>query len=566
MSKALFVCFRKSQIQNFNKLGEAIAKRLEPDNVIAAPPYIFSDKKTFSLVYNPSSTINTKGGSLCLGMTDAIDDLFVPNTPIPNGSYALFRSGKELAEASSDFAGSRTMWFYKSEDLFLVSTSQRMAIAFLGNLKLNDKACGWFLSSGTLGPGYSWDQRLQIVPPRTRLLLSRRDWELNIEKNANFSFNIDNETVKDRISYKKKLSGIVEKAVEGLRINPSEWILALSGGMDSRSLLFHLHNPDLKAVTWGLKAAMNQPTSDASIGKRLSKMTNVPHHYAEMDYKNGSFPKLIERFIQASEGRIDHLAGYLDGLQLWGDLSQTGRGVIRGYDAFGRKPPVKNEHQVRRTCNLSITTSQAPIPEKFRIVESDIPTHLNRNNGETLEDWRDRLWLQHRTPITTAALEDIKLAYVEIVNPLLSEQVIRSVQSLPVTLRNDKKIWDTITSEMFPGIPFAKREAVQEVGEILNLPDVRDYICNTLRIHEDSTIFPKSFLLYLANSYGSDYQKESFRRGARKWIKAYLPKFIENFIRANVNSGFLSNQWLATRVFMILKINEMLVEDAKIAS
>ncbi|HEA22215.1 hypothetical protein LCGC14_1066940 [marine sediment metagenome] len=564
MSKALFICFRKLQNRNFKELGEAIAKRLEPDNVTATQPYIFSDKNTFTLIYNPSPTIKTDGPSLCLGMSDGSDSLFIPNSPLPDGSYALFRAGEEMAEASSDFAASRTMWYYKSEEIFMVSTSQRMAIAFFGNFELNNKACGWFLSSGTLGPGHSWDKRLQIVPPRTRLLLNRNSWEFKIEKNVNFGFNTDAETVKDAVSHKQKLIDVVQKAVESLHIIPSQWTLALSGGMDSRSLLFHLQNPELRAVTWGLKMAMNQATSDARIGKKLAKKTNVPHQYAEMDYKEGSFPTLINRFIQASEGRIDHLAGYLDGLQLWGDLSETGRGVIRGYDAFGRKPPVKNEHQVRRTCNLSITTSQTTIPEKFRITENDIPLHLSRNDGETLEDWRDRLWLQHRTPVTTAALEDIKLSYVEIVNPLLSEQVVRAVQSLPVTLRNDKKVWDTITSEMFPGIPFAKREAVQEVGEVLNLKDVEDYICDTLRNHKDSTIFPKSFLNYLIDSYGSDYQKESFRRGLRKLIKAYLPKFIENIIRANVNTGFLSNQWLATRTFMILRINEMLVEDAKI--
>ena len=82
--------------------------------------------------------------------------------------------------------------------------------------------------------------------------------------------------------------------------------------------------------------------------------------------------------------------------------------------------------------------------------------------------------------------------------------------------------------------------------------------------YEDSEIFPKSFLDHLIESYSKDYQKESFRRGLRKLIKAYMPKKIENIIRANVNSGFLSHQWLATRTFMVLKINEMYVEDANV--
>ena len=565
MAKALFVCFRNTQNKDFKELGANIAEQIEPDNVSGSKPYIHFGKNTLTLIYNPSSTITTKGASVCLGMCESQDKLFVPNSPLPIGSYALFREGDGYIEAATDYAGSRTIWYYHDQDIFIATTSQRMAIAFLGDFQLNEKACGWFLCSGTLGPGLSWDKRLQIVPPRTRLLLDCENWKLNLDHDVNFNFEVNQEKKEDLGSYKETLSTAVKNAVDNLNIDPSQWTLALSGGMDSRSLLYHLQDENLRVVTWGLKMAMNQPTSDARIGKRLAELAGVPHQYAEMDYRERSFPRLIDRFIKAGEGRIDHLAGYLDGLELWGDLSSSGRGIIRGYDAFGRKPPVTNEYQVRRTCNLITSEDKiGTIPEKFYIAKSDIPAHLRRKPQETLEDWRDRLWLQHRTPITTASLEDIKLAYVEIVNPLLSQKVVQTVQSLPVELRNNKKVWETIIFEMFPKVPLAKREAVQEVGEILNLVDVKNYICDTLRTHVDFEIFPKSFLDHLVESYSKDYQKESFRRGLRKLIKAYMPKKIENLIRANVNSGFLSHQWLATRTFMVLKINEMYIEDANV--
>ena len=565
MAKALFVTFRNPRADDLTEFGEAIAKRLAPDNVSASSPYIYSDQKTFTLIYNPAPTIKTDGASICMGLCEDSDNLFVPDTPLPNGSYALFRADKDKVEVASDYAGSRTIWYYQDNDIFIASTSQRMAIAFLGDLQLNEKACSWFLCSGTLGPGLSWDQRLQIVAPKTRLLLVREGWDLKIEKDTDFSFNSNETKELDSSSYKKKLENTVETAIENLRIDPSQWTLALSGGMDSRCLLYYLKDENLHTVTWGIKEAMDMPSSDAQIGKKLAGMTNVPHRYAEMDFKTGSFEKMIDRFIQAGEGRIDHLAAYLDGLELWGDLSETGRGIIRGYDAFGRKPPVTNEYQVRRTCNLIMSDyTQAEIPEKFYISEKDIPTYLNRNKNESLKDWRDRLWLQHRTPITTAALEDIKLAYVEIVNPLLSKEVIRLVQSLPVEMRDNKKIWDVIVSDMFPGVPFARREAIQEVGDVLNLPDVRNYVRNSLLTEKDSSLFSKSFLTYLAENYSKDQQKEAKRRRLRRLIMAYLPKWVENMIRARIKPGTLSHQWLATRTLMILKIKDMLTEDAKV--
>ncbi len=566
MAKALFVIFRNPRTDDLTELGEAIAKQLAPDNVSASSPYIYSDQKRFTLIFNPAPTIRTDGASMCMGMCEASDNLFVPGTTLPNGSYALFRSGKDKAEVASDYAASRTIWYYWDKDVFIASTSQRMAIAFLGDLQFNEKACGWFLCSGTLGPGESWDRRLQIMPPRMRIHLDQKNWKFKVERDRNFSFGTNDTEYLDTVAYKEKLKDVVKKAIENLNIKPSQWTLALSGGMDSRGLLYHLQDEKLHAVTWGLKKSMAMSGSDAQLGKKLSAMCDMPHRYAETDFKEGGFPIMIDRFIEAGEGRVDHLSGYFDGLELWGNLSATGRGIIRGYDAFGRKPPVTNAYQVRRTCNLLMADyTGAKIPEKFRITEKDIPEYLRQDEGESLEDWRDRLWLEHRTPVTTAALEDIKLAYVEIVNPLLSQEVVRTVQTLPEELRTNKKVWDTIVSNMFPGVPFARREAIQEVGEVLNFPDVRKYICDSLLARQDTDLFSKDFLTYLVNNYGKDYQKEAITRKLRRWIKAYLPNRIENMIRAKVNPGSLSHQWLATRTLMILKTRDMLIADSRLA-
>lgn len=564
MAKTILACFKNSELVDFETFGRAAAKRLAPDNVVASNPYISFDEKVKTLIYNPTPTIRTNKQSVCMGICEETDDLFVPDTPLPNGSYALFRVGEDKIEVASDFASSRTIWYYSDDEVFIASTSQRLMTAFLGNLEFNEKACGWFLCSGTLGPGQSWDKRFKMVPPRTRLILNRKTWEVSVEKNADFSFEGNSTTNLDTSEYKKRLEDVVEKAVKRLKINPADWTLALSGGMDSRSLLYYLQDKNLDTVTWGLRRSMDLSTSDARIAKKLAKMCSVKHRYAEMDFKTGSFPTLIDRFLNAGECRIDHLAAYFDCLDVWGQISASGRGVIRGYDAFGRKPPVTTAYQVRRTCNLSMSNyDNAKIPEQFNITTEDIPERLRQKEGESFEDWRDRLWLQHRTPITTAALEDIKLAYVEVINPLLSQEVVRTVQELPVELRTNKKVWEYIVSDMFPGVPFAKRDAIQEVGEVLNLSDVRSYICDSLIKYEDSTLFPKSFLTYLVDNYNKDRVRDGFRKRARIFILAYMPKRIENFIRANVSAGPLSHPFLALRTMMILKMRDILVKDAQ---
>ncbi|MBT9190240.1 hypothetical protein [Zobellia russellii] len=566
MAKAITVCFKNPVKKDISTLAKKIAKRIEPNNIHAKQPYISKNENTISLIYNPALTILKDGVNYCLGTCEHDDSLFKYNAPLPNGSYALFRVENERVEIASDYAASRTLWYYHDNEIFMASTSQRLIVSFLGDFKLNNKACSWFLCTGTLGPGLSWDERIKIVPPRTRLKLNRNNWKVEIDHNQNFNFDRTENEEKTELSHEAQLKNAVEETIKGLKLDTSKWTLALSGGMDSRSLLYHLKGKNLNAVTWGLDKALDLPTSDASIAKNLAQNCNMEHSYAKMDFNPNSFPILLERFLAAGEGRLDHLAAYLDGLELWGQLSASGRGVIRGYDAFGRKPPVTNSYQVRRTCNLmtSFDYTSSDIPEDFIVNYEDIPEHLHQKENESLGDWRDRLWLQHRTPITTAALEDIKLAYVEVINPLLSQKIVSSIQQVPIELRTNKKIWRSIVSEMFPEIPFAKREAVQEVGQILNLPEVQSYICESLEQKKELGIFPEAFIEKLVKNYNKDQRTQSARRKMRRLIIAYLPKSIENKIRSKLKAGPLSNQWLALRTLMILKTNEMFTSDAQV--
>ncbi|KAA1246949.1 hypothetical protein [Aquimarina sp. RZ0] len=567
MAKALIACFRKEKMGNPTKYAEGISFRLSPDNATITEPYLHYDMHALSIVYNPTPTIQRQGFNVCLGsICSDLSNIFTPLSKFPDGSYALFRVGEDHIEVASDFSSSRTIWYFFNDELFISSTSQRMIISFLGNLDLNEKACGWFLSSGTLGPGNSWDKRIKMVQPRMSLHLDRKNWKLNNNQDAVFDFiPFSSLTDSDNISHEERLRSVVENVVDNFDINPSQWTLALSGGMDSRSLLYHLQDEKLNSVTWGNSDALNHSSSDAQIAKKLAKDCNIMHSYANMDYISGSFNKLIDRFICAGEGRIDHLGGYLDALNLWGYLSGTGRGVIRGYDAFGRKPPVTSDFQVRRTNNLMLTKDiNVDIPEPFNIIRENIPDYLERKSDEVLEDWRDRLWLENRTPIVTAALEDIKLAYVEVINPLLSQEIVQVIQELPIDLRTNKKVWNDIVSKMFPETPFARRDAIQNVGEILALDDVKNDICNYL-IEKKESLFPEKFIVHITNNYSKNRQSSNIRKELTKFIKAYSPRIIENIIRANIKASSISYQKLALRAFIVIKTNELLLEDAQLS-
>ena len=102
---------------------------------------------------------------------------------MPDGTYAIVRVDNHRIELLSDYTGMRTIWHYHDKEYFIASTSQRMIISFLGNLKLNNDAVRWMLSSGTLGPENSWDKRIKPIQGNTIVSLDRKNWEINCQSN-----------------------------------------------------------------------------------------------------------------------------------------------------------------------------------------------------------------------------------------------------------------------------------------------------------------------------------------------------------------------------------------------
>jgi hypothetical protein len=255
----------------------------------------------------------------------------------------------------------------------------------------------------------------------------------------------------------------------------------------------------------------------------------------------------------------------MDGLSIWASLSASGRGIIRGYDAFGRKPPVRNGYQARRASSLTVMTdySASVLPKEFVLCEQDIPPTLSRRPGESLREWRDRLWLEFRTPYLTAALDDIKTAYVEIVNPLLCRQVVETVQSLPESLRENKVIFEGIVQQMFPDIPFAKRSAIQETDEILDLPSVTNFLRDNLLTARATSILPEDFLNLLARQMERRLKRSSLRRQLIVACKARAPRFVENYLRSHLRPEPLNFRRLAWRALIVMRLSEMLTEDAR---
>ena len=565
MSKAMIVAFRGGQTVDGHSFSAVLSAAMAPTNLTPAPPSWFQERGLLSFVFNPSGVVRTQKAGVCLGCTVGHDqDLFRVGTERPDGTFALFRADEDRVEVLTDHTATRTIWYLSTEELFVAATSQRMVLAVAGKFDFNPLSVKWLLSSGTTGPGVSWDKRVRMIEPNSSVMLDRHAWSVKYTHGGDFRF-----TPQDRsfVQHRDALRMAVETSMQDLDFRGNQWALALSGGMDSRAILYFLRaNRELNLITWGTDGALRRRNSDACIAKRLAIACSLPHQYFAVQAGRVPFETMLERFLQAGEGRVDHFSGYLDGLELWAKLAATGRGVLRGYDAFGRKPPVKSDYHVRRANTLLIASDYlgSPIPPELATTEADLPEHLRQASNEPLDDWRDRLWLEHRTPNVTAALDEIKTSYVEVANPLLCQRVIDVVRMLPAKFRSDKAIFSSIVEPMFCSVPFATRYAIQDYDDLLEEPATIDFFKDVLQGDSDESVLPIPFRAAICEQLNSFARVLSLRRRATIYVKANLPRPLENLVRRHIFREPMNFKRLAARAVIAIRMHRMLTNDAKL--
>jgi hypothetical protein len=564
MSKALVVAFRDRRIIDGDLFSTALSGAMAPNNLSPIPPQWYQGDGVINFVFNPSVVVRAETAGICLGRTTAPNsNLFLVGAEPPEGTFALFRTNENQIEVLTDYAGSRTTWYLATPELFVASTSQRMILAVAHSFEFNSLCVKWLLSSGTTGPGLSWDKRVRMIQPNSRVVVDRRSWTVKHLDGCDLRF-----VPEDRpfAQHREALRAAVETSMHDLDFKADQWALALSGGMDSRALLYFLKDKgNLQLITWGTDEALQHQDSDAYIAKRLSVECRLSHRYFTVEAGRVPFATMLERFLLAGEGRVDHFSGYLDGLSLWAEIAGTGRGVLRGYDAFGRKPPVRTGYQVRRANTFLVATDYlgAPIPPELVVSEADIPDSLRQRRAEPLEDWRDRLWLEHRTPNVTAALDEIKTSYVEIANPLLCRRVIDIVRRLPKSYRSDKMIFESLVGDMFGSIPFATRYAIEDYDDLLEQANTILFFTETLRDDSGDRVLPATFRARICQQLNSFARTLSWKRRATIAVKAHLPRSVENLIRRHVPREPMNFKRLAARAVIAIRMHQILRTDAQ---
>ncbi|WP_154018447.1 hypothetical protein [Halolamina rubra] len=571
MAEFFVICGRNGTTDSYTTDDlETIADRILPSNA-PRDVEIIRDDGVISCTINAPDSLPIHGASVCLGqMIPPREDWHEPGSPRPDGSYGIARIDTDSVELVADVTASRTLFYRLFDDLFVASTSQRAIQHFADEVVLDDVAIAWMISTGGLGPEQTWDERVEQVLPHGSVRLNRSTWELT-EATQPATFEPTDEP---KSVHHERLVTALDDTFEALELDTEHWELPLSGGLDSREILFRLCDYEgLRTITWGTDAALDHPESDAVRARELAAACDVDHRYYTIPETSDDVETVFERFVTAGEGRIDHISGYLDGFSVFADLANRGiGGLIRGDEGFGWKT-VGSPMGVRQVTGAQMVEdydafSSLSVPGVRR---QEFPKRLERTSGESLATWRDRLYHTYRLPVILGALTALKTPYIEVVNPFLTQRILETVRRLPDELRTEKQLYAEYVRGRSPDVPVATESANPNEEQFLKSDEAQAFLKSELDTDHARKVLGEDLIEYVLGDLKNEnaYEKVTSKLTLdtiKRQVGNRLPKSIIRRVESNtpINrpAPTMSCSRLAFRLYIIDTMVNNLSHDA----
>ena len=150
-------------------------------------------------------------------------------------------------------------------------------------------------------------------------------------------------------------------------------------------------------------------------------------------------------------------------------------------------------------------------------------------NGELLSTWRDRLYHEYRIPVYLAALSDLKLSYVEQMNPLLSRKILTVFRSLPEHLRTDKSLFKRIVGKIGPKVEMANAGADASLESILRQRGIVEVLRSAIDSEQARSLVPYGLIRQvIQNLETSEGAATRHRHSFRSKFKELVPSFAKD--------------------------------------
>ncbi len=564
MSKIFLVLFKKAdpdRIASCKLKAEKMMEILSPDHLTPSVK-VEADASTCLFLFNDRKQVKYHEFSICTGTFIPLPDNWWELPEIPASASLFIKTDSNTCKVIVNNVAGRCTWYYSDSEQFIVSTSQRAIIAWLGSFQYNPQALSWMLATGNLGPGNSWDKRLQHVSAATTLEFDRHNWKLTKSRSPVSFVKVHQSKSKLKLSLEKILDNIFSE----MKIEIPFTALTLSGGYDSRTVLYYMvkHGMLVPTVTWGLSSALHERGTDAYVADVLADEYGVPHRFYSTDFRM-DFETVFERFLKSGEGRLDHINTFMDGFRMWKNLNDSGiRHIIRADEVFGWLP-AQTEQDVRISLDLHKMEDNANMPplKELELEEQYYPAEYLRMDNESLSTWRDRLYRQFRLPYVLTALHDLIQSYAEVINPFLHTDVIAFCNTIPDELRSQKKLYAEIVSKLLPSVPLARKASIPEQGAILRSSRIVSLMLNELNSEEARQLLGEKFLRWIPDHlFVDDDLVNKTNNTMGLWVKSAIPWKLKKIIRKDLVKYSGDFNQLAFRAVICTRMHRLLNQDA----
>ena len=267
----------------------------------------------------------------------------------------------------------------------------------------------------------------------------------------------------------EQCDAVLRQAIKRISSVYEDKVLALSGGLDSRVVLAYLNEVGSGKTAVTCFWERGTKGDDAQVAQRIARHLDLPIISYEFDMHD------FEETAQFATMLSDCGAEVVDSAPLtllWEQLGDRFQGYINGDECFGWHGLVSTERAAFTEIRWYRLQQAARLadwldPDVRAELECEIDERLKalakaseEKRPNALKDW---LYYEERLGKMLNAFSASKLRYLEPLRPLIDEDVIEFISTVPDIWRDDKKLLRKTFARKFPelhAIPYATEDVL----------------------------------------------------------------------------------------------------------
>jgi hypothetical protein len=392
----------------------------------------------------------------------SIDSLIVEEKNIQKTHIkCLFNASTQSIQIDHYPPGTLQLFMYHTNNCVYIFNNPLSFLIHSPKASFTPKYMHSFLSSGYFWSKECFTKDLCFIDSGETIKISYKK-KLNIQKQKNYT-HLFKKSALTKDCLQEKGMAMLDNVFK--RYTKLSNAITLSGGYDSRFILGYLqeeYGNNIKTFTWGDINKQDLINSDLAIAKELAKNNTTPLQIYDTG-KQFSI-ELMDSFIDKTNGLTDSVFHYLDNFKYIDTIgAQTQLPIFRGDEILGWNEDTQSEFDCRRTLEINAFEN---IQGYASIFSKDFYNELcsqskqdwisTKNEYATLfsqknpNDIKDSLYFHIRLNHQLSSLRRIKLQSFDELNPLLSDEALNFISTVPPELRINKSLFKSIAQQRFP--------------------------------------------------------------------------------------------------------------------